>query len=268
MSCRGGEYNENTVLRAWLALAVLFSGAARGQAPSYSAAGIVNAVGYAPAPFAANSIVSIFGSNLAWDPGLATASGGAILPTQLDSVSVYVDNRLAPLLMVSQTQINFIIPNDEIPGTAVVVVVRQGVAGPPVNVTLASAAPQLFPSPGNYALAEDWNSNSAVMTADAPAHPGDTIVLFVTGLGAVQVRQGVYDIPALATQISDPGSLKVLLDGVAVDPVYIKYAGLTPGFAGLYQINLLLPANTGNDPAIQISLGGQTSQTGLKLAVR
>ena len=81
-------------------------------------------------------------------------------------------------------------------------------------------------------------------------------------------RQDVYDIPSLATTISDPPGLKVLLDGAPVDPMYIKYAGLTPGCAGLYQINLLLPASTGNDPAIQIALAGQSSQADLKLAVR
>ena len=256
------------MLRTWLALVMLTCGVARGQAPSYSAAGIVNAIGFGPAPFAPNSVVSIFGTNLAWDAGIFTPSGSAVLPTQLDSVSVYVYNHLAPLLMVSQTQINFLIPSDEIAGSALVVVVRQGVAGPQVTVNLASAAPTLFPSAGGYVLAEDWNNAGAVITPDAPAHAGDTIILFVTGLGSVQVAQGVYDIPSLATSITNPAGLKVLLDGTAMDPMYIKYAGLTPGCAGLYQINLLLPASTGNDPLLQVTLGGQSSQSGLKLTVR
>ncbi len=255
----------------WLALVALTCSAARGQAPSYSAAGIVNAVGYAPGPFAPNSVVSIFGSNLAFvsDPSqifVATTQGS--LPTTLDSVSVLVDNRPAPLLMVSPSQINLIIPYDEIPGTASVVVVRQGVAGPIVPVDLVDSAPQLFPSAGGYALTEDWNNNNAVITPDSPAHPGDTVIIFATGLGHAQVSQDVYAIPSLATQISDPAALKVLLDGSPVDPVYVKYAGLTPGCAGLYQINLLLPSGTGTDPTVQVTLGGQSSQAGLKLAVR
>jgi uncharacterized protein (TIGR03437 family) len=256
------------VLRTWLALALLSCSGARGQAPSYSAAGIVNAVGYTAGPFAPNSVVSIFGSNLAWDPGLFTNTSASILPTQLDSVSVYVDYQPAPLLMVSQGQINFIIPSTEIPGNAIVVVERQGMTGPAITLNLASSAPTLFPSTGGYVLAEDWNNGSALITTDAPAHAGDTIVLFVTGLGAVQVAQGVFDIPSLATSITNLAGLQVILNGTAVDPMYIKYAGLTPGCAGLYQINLLLPLNTVNDPTIQVSLGGQSSQAGLKLAVR
>ena len=256
------------MLRTWLALAALTCSVARGQAPSYSAAGIVNAIGYGSGPFAPNSVISVFGTNLAWDPGLFTNTSSSTLPTQLDSVSVYVDNHLAPLLMVSQTQINFLIPSDEIAGPALVVVVRQGVSGPQITVTLANAAPTLFPSTGGYVLAEDWNNSGAVITPDAPAHAGDTIILFVTGLGAVQVAQGVYEIPSLATSIANPSNLQVLLDGTAVDPMYIKYAGLTPGCAGLYQVNLLLPLNTGNDPLVQVTLGGQSSQPGLRLAVR
>ncbi len=256
------------MLRVWLALAVLTCSVARGQAPSYSAAGVVNAVGYGPAPFAPNSVVSIFGTNLAFDAGLFTNSSSTVLPTQLDSVSVYVDNKLAPLLMVSQDQINFLVPSDEIAGSSLIVVVRQGVAGPAISVNLVSAAPTLFPSTGGYILAEDWNNGYALITPNAPAHAGDTVVLFATGLGAVQVAQGVFDIPGLATSILNPSSLTVLLNGTAVDPTLIKYAGLTPGCAGLYQINLLLPANVGNDPLIQVTMGGQSSQPNLNLAVR
>jgi uncharacterized protein (TIGR03437 family) len=251
----------------WLALALLTCSLARGQAPSYSAASLVNAVGFAPGPFAPNSVVSIFGSNLAMDTGYFLPSGSAGLPDHLDNVSVYVDNRLAPLLMVSQGQINFLVPSDEIAGVVPVRVVRQGVTGPEVSLTLGSVAPTLFPSTGGYAIAEDWNNSGAVITPDAPAKTGDTVILFATGLGPVMPAMGPFDIPGVAANITGLSSLKVLLDGVAIDSSLIKYAGVTPGCAGLYQVNLVLPA-TGSDPQIQIVMGNQTSQGGLKLAVK
>jgi uncharacterized protein (TIGR03437 family) len=244
---------------------------ARGQAPSYSAAGIVNAVGYGPGPFAPNSVVTIFGTNLAFvsDPSeIFTNSSSTLLPTALDSVSVYVDNHYAPLLMVSQGQINFVIPSDEIAGSSQIVVVRQGISGPPINVTLVNAAPTLFPMTDGYVIAEDWNNGGAPITPDAPAHVGDTIILFATGLGAVQVAFDPSVIPAIAASIVNPSSLSVLLNGTAVDPSLIKYAGLTPGCAGLYQINLLLPSSAGTNPTIQITMGNQSSQAGLLLAVQ
>jgi uncharacterized protein (TIGR03437 family) len=53
-----------------------------------------------------------------------------------------------------------------------------------------------------------------------------------------------------------------------VDPALIKYAGVTPSSAGLYQINLYVPAGTGNDPELEIAAGNLAVQTGLKLPVR
>lgn len=241
---------------------------ARGEAPFYSAAGIVNAVGFTSGPFAPNSIISIFGTNLCMDTGIFTAGSSATLPTTLDSVSVFIDNQMASLLMVSQTQINVIIPPTEIAGTAQIHVVRQSITGPVVVITLATTAPTLFPSTDGYVLAESWNNAYALMTAAAPAKGGDTIVLFATGLGAVQIGMGPYDIPAVPDQIVNPSSLQVLLNGTAIDPTLIKYVGVTPGFAGLYQVNVLLPLDLAPDPQIQISLAGQTSQPDLKLAVQ
>ena len=64
------------------------------------------------------------------------------------------------------------------------------------------------------------------------------------------------------------GALKVTLGGKAVDPSLIKYAGVTPGSAGLYQINLLVPDGTGVDPEIEVTSGSLTAQGGLKLPIR
>jgi uncharacterized protein (TIGR03437 family) len=60
---------------------------------------------------------------------------------------------------------------------------------------------------------------------------------------------------------------KVLLDGVPVDPGLILYAGVAPGFAGLYQINLQLPNNVNASPDLQIGLGAALSPAGVKLPV-
>ena len=65
-----------------------------------------------------------------------------------------------------------------------------------------------------------------------------------------------------------PSDLKVSLGGVALEWWRIKYAGLTPGSAGLYQINLLLPDNPGTDPELLVTVGDPTTAAGLKLAVR
>jgi uncharacterized protein (TIGR03437 family) len=260
------------VLRAWLVLAVLSTGAARGQAPSYTTVGIVSASNYAPGPFAPNSALSLFGTNLSYsDPQGLTSDliAGGKLPTQMAGVGVYVDGSLAPLLYVSASQINFLVPMTEIAGAAQVTVVRQGVTGPSVTINLLAAAPQLFTYqtgyPG-YVIAADWNAGGAVITPDAPAHAGDIVILYAIGLGAVEPSTLSGEIAEYASTVSN--TIAVTVNGVALDPSAILYAGLSPGSAGLYQVNITLPANPGTDPAVQISMGGQPSAAGCQLAVR
>ena len=76
------------------------------------------------------------------------------------------------------------------------------------------------------------------------------------------------EIPNYAATMLAFASLKVTFNGTAVDPSLIKYAGVTPGSAGLYQVNLYLPEGTGNDPEIQVTAGNVPAQTGLKLPLR
>src|SRR5262245_16761622 len=97
--------------RISLTLAFLFAGTAV-AAPAYSAAGIVNASDYSPGPFAPNSVVSIFGSGLARSTHVLSADdiSGGRLPIEMNYVRVYVDDQPAPILFVSENQINFLIP--------------------------------------------------------------------------------------------------------------------------------------------------------------
>jgi len=50
----------------------------------------------------------------------------------------------------------------------------------------------------------------------------------------------------------------------------VLYAGLTPGFPGLYQINVQVPAgvSTGNAVPVVITISGQTSPDGVTIAVQ
>lgn len=215
-------------------------------------------------------MISLFGSSLSYQDDVPASQASLSrkgLPTQLGGVSVVVDNRPAPLLFVSKGQINFLVPSDEIPGDVKVQVVRQGVAGPVVTLTLADTAPALFPL-GGYALAQDYNNNYAGVGTDQPARAGDTIVLYATGLGHTQPNPTPGEIPATAAYLDNLASVKVLLNGAAIDSTLIKYAGLTPGFAGLYQINFILPPGISSDSEIRVSVAGQTSAAGVKLAAR
>ena len=248
---------------------MLLCAAARGQAPFYSAAGIVHAADFASGPFAPNDVVTLFGTNLSntSTPATATEGLGANLPTALGLISVYVGNMPAPLLFVSATQINFLLPANLIAGSVPVFVDKQGLRGPIVNIEIAMAAPALFPYGNSYVIAVDWNNGNALIGPDLPAHSGDTVILYATGLGPAGSMPPAQA-PAAPMAINGLGSLKVSLGGNPVASNLIQYAGVTPGWAGLYQINLALPPNLGADPEVVVSIGDQSSPAGLKLAVR
>ena len=51
----------------------------------------------------------------------------------------------------------------------------------------------------------------------------------------------------------------MLLNGVAIDPARILYAGVVPTFAGLFQINVRLPDITPSNPEVRIGFAGTMS---------
>ena len=161
-------------------------------------------------------------------------------------------------------------PPNQVAGTVTVWVVRQSLAGPQVQIALKDAAPALFPSPvaPGYAIAQHWPDYSVISPA-LPVSPGGIVILYATGLGKTDFDPALpNEIPIYPALIDTMQSFSVYLDGKPMDPSKVLYAGLAPGWAGLYQIDLVLPADAGPDPEIRVAVGAQESVPGLKLAVQ
>jgi uncharacterized protein (TIGR03437 family) len=86
--------------------------------------------------------------------------------------------------------------------------------------------------------------------AGAPAHAGDTIVLYCTGLGPV--NPGVTDGSAPGQQLSRTTSTPNLTIGG--QSAQVNFSGLTPGFAGLYQVNAVVPSGTQTGATVPVTL--------------
>jgi len=234
-------------------------------APAYTAAGIVNAATQAAGVLAPNSIATIYGANLSWTTH-AVDSGdlvGGTLPFTLEGVSVSVNGIFGGLFYVSPGQINFLIPYDVAALSAIVYVDRQGIAGPEITIPLANTSPGFFQWNGAFAVAT--HADGSLITSTAPAQASEIIVLYAAGLGRTSPDVPSGHIVSVATSILYAAELQVLLNGVPCPASSIYYAGLTPGFAGLYQINLLLPAVLPPDPRIQMMIGTQASPTLVQL---
>ena len=259
---------------AWLALALLFAGSARGQAPSYSAANIVNAANGTAGPFAPNSILTIYGDALARSTHAVTADdiqqNQNLLPTNLDSTTVYVGDAAggvpAPLLFISPKQVNFVLPGNIGPDPVVVRLVREGLYGPAVTLILAPAAPALFTGTDGYLIAS--HADYQPIASATPAHGGEVVVLWATGLGKTVQNPKPGELPNYTSPLADMANFQVTVAGVTVDSLHIQYAGLTPLSAALYQINLVLPDTLPPDPEVRCTISGQTSPAGPKLAAR
>jgi len=233
--------------------------------PSYTADSIVNAATQVPGTLAPNTIATIYGKNLSWTTHAVTAGDldGGTLPDALEGVSVYVNGILSNLFFVSPGQINFLIPYEIVGSGATVVVERQGIVGPAVTIPLATTSPGLFEWNGNFALAE--HADGSLVTAVAPAQPGEVIVLYAAGLGRTIPDVASGHIVSTATSILYESELQILLNGQPCPASSIWYAGLAPGFAGLYQINLELPQELAVNPQIQISMAAQSGPANVEL---
>jgi uncharacterized protein (TIGR03437 family) len=239
-------------------------------APNYTPDSIANTASNTNGPFAPNTFISLYGTNLAYvtvaiGPGDIHAG---MLPNALvgAGVRVLINQILADLFFVSPNQVNVLIPLTLVPGPATVQLVNDGFAGPPVSITLSATAPALFQSDAMVVIAT--HGNGPLVTPAAPAQPGEVVVLYAAGLGPT-VPPGIPDqLATAAAPLADLADFQVLLNGTAVDPHLILYAGVTPGFAGLFQINLQLPTNTPANPQIQIGFSNVLSPPGRMLPVQ
>jgi uncharacterized protein (TIGR03437 family) len=250
-------------LLAALALAACLC-AQDANAPNYTAAGIVNGASFAPG-LAPNTIVSIFGINLSWGTRAVQASdmSGGVMPTSLGNVEVYFEGWPAYLYYVSPTQINLLVPSSLLPGTFQFWVARQGTRGPIVTVTLQSAAPAMFQISSGAVIAT--HLDGSVVSSDSPAAAAEIVTLWATGLGNTypELEDGV--LPAAAQWLSQLNQFDVQVNGAALDPSAVLYAGVAPGYAGLYQVNVRLPDPLPANPEIRLGLGGVLSPPGLIL---
>jgi uncharacterized protein (TIGR03437 family) len=69
----------------------------------------------------------------------------------------------------------------------------------------------------------------------------------------------------MAMTILYASQLQIFVNGDLLPPASVQYAGVTPGCAGLYQINVALPDVLPPDPAIQVVIGTQASPQGIQL---
>jgi len=179
-------------------------------------------------------LISIFGSGLSIQ---TEAADELPLPRKLADVEVRINGIPAPLLYVSPGQINLQVPF-EISGTvARIVVSNLGGVSEEVNVPAATVQPGVF-FDGGTGLGAIVYAIDGLSPWNRPARAGEFLSVFASGLGPVSPRTETGE-AALGFRLSiNERPVTVLLDGRRIDA---QFAGLAPGFAGLWQVNVQLP---------------------------
>ena len=223
-----------------------------------TAAGVTNGASFL-ARISPGALASVFGSNF----GNITAQGdfGLLtnaLPTNINGVGVSVNGTPAPILYLSPDQINFQVPWKTQAGTAEVAVTVNGGAGATVQVPVQTAAPGLFTYGAGAAIVQ--NSDFSLNDASHPVAAGGTIIAYLTGSGPVSpaVPDGTPTPINPLTRITAATSASI---GTA--NAQVSFAGLTGGFVGLVQFNIVVPAGLapGTYP-LTVTIDGQTSNAG------
>ncbi len=214
--------------------------------PVISPRGVIPAAGPAPFPYdvSPGEYVSIYGSNL------ASATSGATIPypTQIGDVQVLVNGTAAPIVFVSTGQINFVYPNVA-PGLTKLTVKNMN-GQHTVNVRVAPAVPSIFVLDANGTAAALNAVTGTVVGPNSPLHPGDFLSLYLTGLGATTSTNGLDYAQTPPT---------VTIGGISVP---VSYAGRTPGYAGLDQINCKIPTSiVGAAVPVVVTSAGRSSNT-------
>ncbi len=212
-------------------------------APTFASTGVyINPVGIVSAaslsPFggaiAPGEFISIFGTGLA----AQSTSAKPPFPASLGDVTVSINGILAPLSSISPNQINTIVPYGVSGSFATVLVTNAGQASNSITVPLEPTAPGVFTADSSgTGLGAILHANGKAVTVASPAARGETVSIFMTGLGAV--TSAITDGVAISGADSTVAAVTVIIAGQTTS---VQYAGLAPGFPGVYQVNVVIPA--------------------------
>jgi uncharacterized protein (TIGR03437 family) len=214
-------------------------------------AGTVSAASFAD-QLASKAIVAAFGGGLATTTQAATSQP---LPTELGGTTVRITDsagvtRNAPLFFVSPQQANYQIPADAAAGPAVVYVTSSDGRVSTGAVQILAAAPALFTfsqdGRGAAAALDAFTFTLPPFNATRNGQP-NIIAFFGTGLGA----------DATDVDGNVAANVSVTIDG---NPAVVQYAGRTPGFTGLNQLNVVLTAGISSGAHnVQVTRNGVAS---------
>ena len=222
--------------------------------------GIFNSASYAPitAGIAPGEMLTLFGTGMA-PAGTSKSAPAGPVPNLLAGVQVLMNGKPSPVFYVSPTQISAIVPYALTPSStqfvATIQVNNNGVLSNPVTLYLTDALPGVFTQnqSGIGLGAVLHNADSSLVTEKNPAKVGEFLQVYLTGLGTVSPALaqdgalGPLNPLSYADLFNSSNLLVNFIDfnNDVFQAATVTFAGLAPGYAGLYQINVQVPTGVG-----------------------
>ena len=207
-----------------------------------SSVAIVNGASFKPSfPVSPGSWASAFGDFASVGITTETQNGVLPVPTALGGVQVLVDNVPAPLNYVGPSQINFVVPAGTAEGKHPLKITVSGLTTFDGFINVWPVSPGIFiKNPADVlqpgaVLNQDFSANGP----NNPAQRGEVVQIYGTGGNFAN-----FPNPSGAAA---PGAPNLILTGtmpkvyVSVAEAGVQFSGLAPGFAALWQINVVVP---------------------------
>jgi uncharacterized protein (TIGR03437 family) len=234
--------------------------------PTFVGDSIVNGASVVGGLIAPWEIASIYGYTLGPQTGV---SSNGTPGTSLGGTTVTVSGTPAPILYASYNQINFQVPYTVTAGsTAQIQVTSSTGASGNVSVPVLSSAVGLFTNQSNgrgQVLA--INQDGTVNSRSNPAVAGSYISLYADGLGTLNETINAGTPTPNSPLFSASGTVNVIIGGLTAP---VQFAGLSPGYFGLDQINVQVPATitSGQHGVFVVLSNGFSNQPGVYLFVQ
>jgi uncharacterized protein (TIGR03437 family) len=160
-----------------------------------------------------------------------------------------------PLLSVSATSVSFQIPWETALGNATIAVVR------PSSPFMQTLAPlQIQRVQPVLAISELFSQDFSTLNSPSnPAPPGGFVNLYFMGLGPVATPE-TDGVPAQASPlpgVTIPLTVAVQMTSTTTMALNVAYAGLAPGFVGVYQVTVQVPSMVAHNPFFQVGTPNQ-----------
>jgi uncharacterized protein (TIGR03437 family) len=203
--------------------------------------------------FAPGELVEIYGTNLSAVTTDLSGWPGVSLPSVMDGVSVTVGGQSGRILYVSPGQVDAFFAFDTPIGSQALILTNVNGSTAPMSLNIAAVAPALY----NLALE---NSDYSLVTQANPAHAGDLLLFYTTGMGQTTPPLVTGQTVPLGPPYYDTVTVTATIGGVNADVIYSLAA--PPYVAGLYQMVVRVPAGLppGNQPVVATA-GGRQSNT-------